>query len=1340
MRTGTGFDTIRSLGSMLPPDLLERIASGDKTLEGLRPEDYHLHGEKINEATSRAWNRLSALWPRLRTSMEAMGDGQPTAALTRDRWLLPLFEELGFGRLQPLKQSEEVEGKTYPISHIWNRVPIHLMGYGIDLDRRTRGTVGAATQSPHSMLQDFLNSSDDNLWGFVSNGQTLRILRDNISMTRQAYVEFDLEGMMDGEAYSDFTLLWLLCHQSRVEGDRPELCWLEKWSQQAQQDGTRALEALRAGVENAITALGQGFLSYRANNPLRDQLRSGNLSTQDYYRQLLRLVYRILFLMVVEARNLLHTPDASHHAKSMYERFYSLTRLRDIAEKKKGSRHPDLWRTIHLVFSKLSSVDGCPELGLPALGSFLWSTEAIPDLEASDISNYDILEVFRHLALLVEKQGGYRRIDFRNLGSEELGSVYESLLELQPELNTETSGFKLNTLAGNERKKTGSYYTPTSLINELLNSALEPVIEQRVKTGWREGQAGAEQALLGMKVCDPASGSGHFLIAASHRLAKRLAAIRTGEDEPAPEPYRHALRDVISHCIYGVDINPMAVELCKVSLWLEALEPGKPLSFLDHHIKCGNSLLGTTPELIKSGVPDGAFSPITGDDKTICSKLKKTNKQERAGQMRLLFDDVGSFRDDITTIALQVAEIDSQSENSVMELRQKETRYNTLEISEPLRRSKLVADAWCSAFIWEKTGSNNHFITTDTIRRLQGRPESVPIGVKDGVCRLAEEYKFFHWHLEYPDVFAGDDPGFDVVLGNPPWEHTELKEKEFFSAIRPDIAAAPGARRKKMILGLEEHDPQLFLEFCTVKRSHDVYSHFARGSGMFPLCGTGRINTYSLFSELNRSLISGIGRVGCIVPSGIATDDTTKYFFQDLMETKSLVSFYEFENEGFFSAGQGHMVRFALVTLSGSALSTGETEFMFQGKTIQDLSDEDRLFELSADDIALINPNTRTCPIFRSKQDAELTKYIYNRVPVLINENDPENGNPWGISFKQGLFNMTSDSHLFRTREELEEQGWTLKGNVFEKGGERYLPLYEAKMINIYDHRYGDYGAVERGRRVHVLPDVPIERKTHNDFSPLPYYWVHESEVTDKLRNAGWHSKWLIGWRDVTDARASARTVIASVIPAVGVGDKYLIELPSVEPKECAALLACQASYPCDYVARQKVGGLSLKYFTMRQIAILPPSLMDRSFPFAQGQAISEWIKTRVLELTYTAWDLKPLADDLGYTGPPFIWDDKRRFHIRCELDAAFFHLYLGTPEDWNSQGTSELRAAFPAPRDAVEHIMETFPIVKRKDIQEFGKYRTKDTILEIYDSMSEAMKMAIQYETLIYPLPGSPS
>jgi hypothetical protein len=358
------FTTIRTEGGLFPPDFLRRVTESSSTIPGLTPEAYHLAGkEKLNEVASRAWTRLLGIWTVFYATTVPAGD--PGTTTTREKWLLPLFGEMGYGRLQQAK-AVELNGRSYPVSHGWQNVPIHLVGRNIDLDHRTAGVAGAARSSPHSLVQELLNRREESQWGFVSNGLKLRLLRDNRSLTRQAYVEFDLVVMMEGQAFSDFAVLWLLCHQSRVESVSPEPCWLEKWASEAREQGTRALNELRKGVKQAIEALGRGFLKHRSNKPLLEKLRAGSLNRQDYYRQLLRVVYRLIFLFVAEARELLLVAEPGAPAAERYSRFYSIARLRALASSRRGTPHGDLWQAMQVVIRGLASEHGMPELGLPA--------------------------------------------------------------------------------------------------------------------------------------------------------------------------------------------------------------------------------------------------------------------------------------------------------------------------------------------------------------------------------------------------------------------------------------------------------------------------------------------------------------------------------------------------------------------------------------------------------------------------------------------------------------------------------------------------------------------------------------------------------------------------------------------------------------------------------------------------------------------------------------------------------------------------------------------------------------------------------------------------------------
>ncbi|MGD9485196.1 DNA methyltransferase [Streptomyces sp. TRM70308] len=1301
------FTAVHTVGALLPADMLLRISEG-KDVAGAKPADYNLPTSRsVRDEAERSWEYLKPLWRELRKRLPADAEtGAPAAdptGLAATDWLTPLWRELGYGPLTPVPAGSvtaDSDGdKTFPVSHRWRHALIHQTAWHSGLDRRPGG---AGTVPPQSMLQECLNRTESHLWGLLTNGRQLRLLRDSSALATASYVEFDLEAIFDGELFSEFVLLYRLLHVSRfeiAEDAVPSSCRLEKWRTDAISSGTRALEQLRLGVQAAITALGTGFLRHPANTALREDVRPKPLQNA-----LLRLVYRLLFVFVAEDRDALLDPEADAQARERYTRYFSSARLRAHARKRRGTAHDDLYEALRLVLDALGNEDGRPELGLPGLGGLFNDTDADAPLRDLRLSNESLLTAVRHLSQV--RDGSSRRwraVDYRHLGAEELGSVYESLLELEPKHSASDRAFELIEVAGNTRKTTGSYYTPSSLIECLLDTTLDPVIADAVQRGEaaaREmGEADPGDAivntLLSLTVCDPACGSGHFLVAAARRIAKQVAAVRERNPEPTLDAVRHALHDVVARCIYGVDLNLMAVELAKVSLWLEALEPGKPLNFLDAHVKHGNALIGATPKLLKDGVPDAAFKPIEGDDKKFAKALEKQNRNERGGQ-RGLFDLGGEPVLANTVFASGLRRITHAPSDKLVDVRQQEEAFRDWSESTEYVRALHVADAWCAAFMWRKTPDAPMAVTDAVFHRLQdAADDGVPQPTRAEICRLRDQYRFFHWHLEFPEVFTvpesgegiddatGWAGGFNAVLGNPPWEHLELKEQEFFAARAMEIAQAAGAQRKKLIAQLPESNPDLHQAYEAAKRSIDGVRHFAGDSDLYPLCGRGRIKTDPVFAEHGRKLTGSRGRMGMIVPTGIATDATTQFFFKDLVQKQSIAALYDFENAAPLFPGVHRSFKFSVFSLTGSSLRESAARFAFFLHDPVELADPDKSFLLSPEEIMLLNPNTGTCPVFRSRRDAEITLGIYRRVPVLVKQDDP-NGNPWGVSFMQGLFNITSDSHLFHTRDELERDGWQLDGNVFTKAGERMLPLYEAKMLHHYDHRWATYD--QRG----ATRECTAAEKEDAGAVVIPRYWVTEVEVTRQVESKGWERDWLLGWRDICRA-TDERTMISSVFPLSAAPDGTLLMLPGVGP--VSSLLACLSSTVLDFAARQKVGGTHLKFFTAYQLPIITP---------VQALAHAEFLVARVLELAYTSWDMGGFARDHGDVEPPFLWNDSRRRVLRAELDAVFFHLY----------GVSRADA---------EYILDTFPIVQRKDEAKYGSYRTKELILTEYDRMAAA-------------------
>jgi hypothetical protein len=634
---------------------------------------------------------------------------------------------------------------------------------------------------------------------------------------------------------------------------------------------------------------------------------------------------------------------------------------------------------------------------------------------------------------------------------------------------------------------------------------LEPVLNEAAS------QPDPEKAILDLKICDPACGSGHFLISAGHRIAKKLASVRIGDNEPSTEDVRKALRDVIERCLYGVDINPMTVELCKVSLWMEAVVPGKPLSFLEHHIREGNSLLGTTPGLLRRGIPDEAFEPIEGDDKAVCRDYRKRNKSQRLGQEEMFNAFDGNPWERQGNLAATMRNVDHMPDETMDQIRAKERAYQETIRGGSYASNRLLADAWCAAFVWKKSKENHpegflEPITQATFQLLAENPHKVPEASRREIRRLSEQYKFFHWHLAFSDVFSLPDRipdddlkgwtgGFDVVLGNPPWERLKLQEQEWFSEKRPEIASATNASvRKKAIQALRDDEPALINEFIEAQRYAEGEAHFLRASGKYPFCGVGRdINSSSVFTELMLLLATTSGRTGCLDPTALVTDNTAKDFVKHLSLGSQILSILDFENRAGLFQGVHRSYKFCLLTLlaKSSVVQIG-ADLVFFALSVDEVSDPSKHFSLSAADVAMMNPNTMTFPVFRHGRDAELARVAYSRFPILKREGGRETVDNWHLQTRPGLFHMSNHASLFKTAGIFSAMPRDLPDNhrINEEG--LHLPLYEAKMFHQYDHRWSSYNGT-------ASKDVSPESKQNPELLAQPRYWVASHEVVSRL-------------------------------------------------------------------------------------------------------------------------------------------------------------------------------------------------------------------------------------------------
>ncbi len=1307
--------TLKLEGGLFLPDQLEKAAQGRASAQG--EADYGTpKGVKLKDEYSRAFQIACAQWQHFAAQLERadVDAAQLTTAFVHEL----LRDAFGYAALQAAS-AQQVGELRYPVSLMAGTLPVLVAPHTLGLDETdARFAVqggGNRKKAPFQAMQELLNASEALQWGIVSNGKQLRLLRDAASLTRPSFLEVDLADLLGGQRYAEFANVWRLLHASRASrlGQGATVCIWEQWRSEGQQEGTRVRDGLRNGVEQALLTFGAGFLQHPANQALRAALNEGTLSKDAYFQQLLRLIYRLIFVFTVEERGVLHPhahPQAddaeAQAARRAYAEGYALARLRELCLKRRArTRHDDQWQAIRIVFRGLAQ--GEPRLALPALGG-LFAPQQCTDLDNANLDNAHLLTGLQHLRWAVVAQGkgsSLTPVDYRNMGPEELGSVYESLLELVPaiDLPARTFGFVGRTeegsTAGNARKLTGSYYTPDSLVQELIKSALDPVIEQRLAAH----PANPTEALLAIRVIDPACGSGHFLLAAARRLAEKLAQLRSleGGQEGAiqPQDYRHALREVVARCIYGVDRNPMAIELARMALWLEGYEEGRPLGFLDHHLQVGDALLGLTDlNVLEQGIAKDAFKPLSGDDKNVCKELAKANAaglkqidKDLNGKQMLLGVDNRSGLEALRAIETLPADTPEQ----VADKEQAWRHFLEDSAHSPLAHA---ADALVGAYLLPKTEDTAETVPTSiTLHALLTAPEraqtehATPIAAARAAC---EQARVFHWPLAFPQVFA--QGGFDCVLGNPPWEVSQMGEEEFFATRAPHIAELAGDARKQAIAALPETDPRLWDEFVKESQRIAAANNFYRESGRFPLTAVGKLNTYPLFAETILQIHADSGRAGFIVPTGIATDDSTKAYFGHITQNRRLVSLYDIENREAVFPSVHRSYKFCLLTLGAAE----QAEFVCFATQVSQLADPRRRFTLTPDEFRLINPNTLTCPVFRSERDAELTKKLYRAAPVLMRDAvtagegkhakvvEPEQ-NPWGITFSQGLFNMTSASHLFK-----------------DEPAADHLPLYEAKLIHQFDHRWATYTTDGNSR------DVTLAEKSNPDFTVTPRYWVSRAEVEERLCKRDrdgrviwqWERDWLMGWRDICRA-TDERTVIASVAPLAGVGNQMpLMLLPEGGNRaRFAALLANLSALVFDFVARHKTGGTHMNYFIYKQLPVLPP---DR-----YTETDLAFIVPRVLELTYTAHDLSGWAQDLGYDGEPFPFDPDRRATLRAELDAYYAKLY-GLNRD-------ELRYILdPADVMGADYPSETFRVLKNKELKEFGEYRTQRLVLEAWKAL----------------------
>jgi hypothetical protein len=512
------------------------------------------------------------------------------------------------------------------------------------------------------------------------------------------------------------------------------------------------------------------------------------------------------------------------------------------------------------------------------------------------------------------------------------------------------------------------------------------------------------------------------------------------------------------------------------------------------------------------------------------------------------------------------------------------------------------------------------------------------------------------------------------------------------------------------------------------------------------LSAKGELNTYLPFTELAIHLINKSGSAGLVVKSSIFTADTSAPLLSWLLKNERLRSLYDFRNWKNLFPGVGYHERFALLTIVGRGIRCDRTFYAFYCDSVEDLVAEGRAYSISTEQISRMSPNSGTCPILTTEKDLQLFLHAINRFPVLVNET--AKANAWAISYGS-LFHMSGASEHFGTKENLLSAGFNFCPHPYFVNGKRdmYVPFYEGKFIQIYDHRFGSFEGVPIDQRFGRKPGTHTptnEQKNDPAYCIEPRYWIPHPVASARLREKLGDVQYYCAARRVTNVISNARTTMACIMPEYPAND-MIVSLAfdvgrdkSDYSLRCSLFVALLNSIAFDYIARLRVAENLLKGVLFELPAPTPDTFHRTAWPGSTDKWFVKELSRRVIELTYNTWDLIVFAQDSGYDGPPFRWDEERRFQIRCELDAAFFRLYLGSDDEWRRQ--SERLNYFATPRDAVAYIMDTFPIVKSRDEEKFGNYRTKDTILKIYDDLAESQRIGRPYVSPLNPLPGPPT
>lgn len=1006
----------------------------------------------------------------------------------------------------------------------------------------------------------------------------------------------------------------------------------------------KAIVAMEASLHPSLERLCTECIQGLSNRSIRDALDASELDAELLWSEVLSILLRCIVL-----------EDALQSGR------YPETSVRSLRSLLVRQKTSTLWEGLFSITEEcLLWTQKLQTSGGVGGASFLWdSTRSTPWLSRCSVSDAVLSSFIKQVRSCVQ--------DARV--SEILwGSVLERLLSRHMYICPTTRAATLQTASGHQRKITGSYYTPDVLIHAMLDCSFEPLIEETLQRN------DSIEALRALRICDPSCGSGFFLLAVVQRLTHCI--ITHTSRSLSKQQVQEILNGVIEHCVYGVDIQPLAVELCIFHLWQKTDWSVREWGRLYAHIRVGNSICGTTRQAASTLFTKEALKPIVGDDPEVAKRWKKIHRKQ------------------VDSAPIHWREAPGQSQECT-QFELFPSKVEDVQSKQEALWVWSVADIWCSSFVWPKT-DEAPALSHSNVHAWMHMPQTLSGSVESTLRDIREQFAWFHWELAFPELFSvqmdAGQRGFDLIIGNPPWERMKLQEREWFSSRKPAIASAKRAsERRSMIADLQEQQPHLFSAYIRAKRRQEGMRHFARHSGLYPLSSGGDVNLYTLFVEKSRALISKTGRIGLIVPSGIATDHTSRAFFQDMMSSQALDGLFDFENTPGFFPDVSSRMRFSLLSLKGTGVQTKRPpSFLFFAHSPEEMRTPERQFSLTEQDLRLLNPNTQTCPIFRSNRDAEITLAVYRRFPVLEDESKEARHAPRFIR----MFDMTNHSSLFHAHTALMKAGGVREGYALRVAQEEYLPLYEGKMYDAFDHRCADVETTDNVAR----PGQPVLLSSEEHASPTrfvqPQFWVRKVDV-DTMCQWSQGRSWFLTFKDVTSP-TNSRTCISTILPYLAVANSSpILHLPHASARELACVCGYLNSFALDYIARQKISSLHLNFFIVKQLPFPDFSEYMQPSPWCPSMNLLDWIAVRVVQLVCTSMDVLSFAEDCAVEGAPFKWDVEQRWTMRCELDAAFFWLFGCSIED-------------------VEYILDTFPVIRKRELAAWGNYRTKERIVEL--------------------------